>query len=102
MSRAVIRMQDSQPVASKNQPSRCFPINRRMLVKCISGNMANGSCNASMTWLRLIRSLTFAVGRSQTISTAGAMASTHDQSPQPRANAPVHESFHDDLAGKLR
>ena len=51
------------------------PIRLRELVKCSSGNMANGSCSASTTWLRVSRSLTLLSPRMPMISTAGMMAS---------------------------
>jgi hypothetical protein len=64
-----------QPAINRNQPSFHVPIFLRELVKCSSGNMANGSCSASTTWLSVSRSFTLLSPRMPMMRTAGMMAS---------------------------
>src|SRR5262249_3288096 len=48
-SNAVINTADVQPAASRNHPLAYRPMRFFELVKCNSGNMANGNCIASTT-----------------------------------------------------
>ena len=75
MSSAVIRMALAHPAIRRKSPLFQAPIRRRELVKCKSGNMANGSCNAKTTWLRVRRSLTLASPLAPIIKIAGIIAS---------------------------
>src|SRR5271166_3029970 len=74
MSIAVIRIALPQPAIRRNQPFFQGPIRLRELVNCRSGNMANGSCKASTTWLRTSRSVTLLSPRRPITKTAGRMA----------------------------
>ena len=74
MSIAVIRIALAQPAISRNQPFLHSPMRRREVVNCNNGNMANGSCSASTTWLRINRSVTLLSPRSPMMRTAGRIA----------------------------
>ena len=74
MSIAVINTALPHPAISKNQPSFHLPILFREEVKSKRGNMANGSCRASTTWLRHSRSVTLLLPRRPITNTAGKMA----------------------------
>src|SRR6202023_1600280 len=75
MSMAVISSAHAQPAAASNGPAFHVPIRRRELANQSSGNIANGSCSASTTWLSVNRSVTLLSPRSPITSTAGRMAS---------------------------
>ncbi len=72
---AVIRMAVPQPVINKNHPLRHFPMRFLELVKCSSGNIANGNSKHRTTWLRLTRSVTLPFPRTLMIRIAGKIAS---------------------------
>src|ERR1700686_2386081 len=70
ISRAVIKIALPQRPAINSHPLFHLPISAPELVKCRSGNMANGSCSASTTCLRVSKSLTQASPRTPIIKTA--------------------------------
>src|SRR3974377_1095585 len=74
MSMAVIRIALAHPATRRNQPLRHLPMRLVELVKCNRGNMANGNCRASTTWLRVNRSVTLLSPRRPITTTAGRMA----------------------------
>ena len=91
---------EPHPAMSRNQPSRHCPIRLRELARCSRGNIANGSCSASTTWLK----------HNQVVDVIGPADAnkdsrgddgqrTGDEPPQPRLDPPVHEAFHHHLAG---
>ena len=99
--KAAISIAEPQPARSKNQPLANLPMCFFELVKCSSGNMANGNCIASTTWLRTSKlvTLTFAAQADDEDGGDDGQRS-RDQPADPGADAPVHEPFHDDLAGQ--
>ena len=98
---AVIRIALAQPAASRNQPFFHLPMRLRELVKCSSGNMANGKLQREHDLAEREQVVDAAVAADADDEDGGKDGQrAGDEPADPGLDAPVHEAFHHDLAGE--
>ncbi len=98
---AVMRMALAHPAISRKRPFFQLPMRLRELVKCSSGNMANGSCKREHDLAEREQVGDAAVAAQSDDEDRGQNGErARDEPAHPGLDAPVHEAFHHDLPGE--